>query len=77
MEKGMPLMMEPLYCEGGPPVDLADRIGASFPNAIVKELHKRVAGAIKDADKELLDGLHAKGFLTTQGEDGSGFLMLA
>ncbi|KAK4701566.1 hypothetical protein P7C70_g4662, partial [Phenoliferia sp. Uapishka_3] len=62
---------------GGPPVDLADRIGASFGNAVIKELHKRVAGYIAEADKDLLAGLHAKGFMTTQGEDGSGFLMLA
>ncbi|KAL8292478.1 hypothetical protein RQP46_001090 [Phenoliferia psychrophenolica] len=77
VEKGMPMMMAPLYVEGGPPVDLADRIGASFSNITMKEIHKRVASAIKDADKELLDGLHAKGFMTTQGEDGSGFLLLA
>lgn len=77
VEKGMPMMMAPLYVEGGPPVDFADRINASIPNAVMKELHKRVAAAIKDADQELLDGLHARGFETNQGEDDSGFLMMA
>lgn len=43
----------------------------------MKELHKRVAAAIKDADRDLLEGLHARGFETNQGEDDSGFLMMA
>lgn len=70
-------MMEPLYCEAGPPVDVADRINASYPNAVMKELHKGVVAAITGADATLLDGLNRVEFKTNMGEDGSGFLMLA
>lgn len=38
----------------------------------MKELHKRVSGAIAEADKDLLDGLHSVGFKTNMGEDESG-----
>lgn len=77
VEKGIPMLLSPLYVEGGPPVDFADRINASIPNAVMNELHKRVTVAIADADKDLLDGLHSVGFKTNFGEMGAGFLGLA
>ena len=39
------------YSEDGLPTDLADRIGASFPNHFVQLLNQRVTKDIADADK--------------------------
>ncbi|EIW83191.1 FAD/NAD(P)-binding domain-containing protein [Coniophora puteana RWD-64-598 SS2] len=75
-KEGMPRLLS-IFWENGPPTDIADRINASFPNHLMKLVHKRVTKEIAEADKDLLDGLHARGFQTTLGEDDSGFLMLA
>ncbi|KAH7913460.1 hypothetical protein BJ138DRAFT_1146035 [Hygrophoropsis aurantiaca] len=75
-KEGMPRLLA-LYWEGGPPTDVADRINASYPNHLIKLVHQRVTRQIAEADKELLDGLRARGFKTTLGIDDSGFLLLA
>ena len=47
-------IFEGLYREDGPPVDLADRISASFPNHFLRLLHQRVTKDIADIDKYVL-----------------------
>ncbi|KAI6029336.1 FAD/NAD(P)-binding domain-containing protein [Pisolithus microcarpus] len=76
-KNGLPILLGPMYSENGPPTDIADRINLSFPNAIVKLLHQRVAKVIAEADKDILDGLRRVGFKLNMGEDGSGIYRLA
>lgn len=71
-KEGIPRTFDRLYGEGGPPVDIADRIGASFPNDLAKLLHKPLVRAIAEADRDILDGLHSVGFKTTLGPEGGG-----
>ncbi|EGO00145.1 hypothetical protein SERLA73DRAFT_107137 [Serpula lacrymans var. lacrymans S7.3] len=66
-----------LFWEGSPPTDIADRINASYPNHLLKLMHQRVSRDIAEADKELLDGLRARGFKLSMGDEGSGCLILA
>ncbi|KIK43949.1 hypothetical protein CY34DRAFT_803284 [Suillus luteus UH-Slu-Lm8-n1] len=75
-KEGMPRLLA-IFWEGGPPTDVADRVSASYPNALLKLVHQRVTKDIADADKELLDGLRKRGFKTTLGDDDSGFLLMA
>lgn len=56
---------------------MADRIAESNPKHVVKLMHQRIIPKLAEADKDLLDGLAKAGFKTTQGPDGSGFIMLA
>ncbi|KIJ33013.1 hypothetical protein M422DRAFT_70464 [Sphaerobolus stellatus SS14] len=76
-KQGLPILFEGLYVEGGPPVDLADRIGASFPNYLTKQLNKGTTARIAEKDKATLEGLNKVGFQTNLGEDDTGFLMMA
>ncbi|KAL4064288.1 hypothetical protein V8B97DRAFT_1319745 [Scleroderma yunnanense] len=65
-----------LYKEDGPPIDLADRITASYPNHFARLLHQRATQDVAEADKDILDGLRKVGFKLTFGEDGSGLMPL-
>ncbi|KII91612.1 hypothetical protein PLICRDRAFT_38413 [Plicaturopsis crispa FD-325 SS-3] len=76
-KEGYKRLMNPLYVENGPPTDVADRLHASFPNNLLKLMHKRMTDEIAEADKDILDGLRKRGFKLTSGIDGSGFLLLA
>ncbi|KAL1678256.1 hypothetical protein EV122DRAFT_212285 [Schizophyllum commune] len=76
-KNGFPILHKGLYTEDGPPVDVADRLNAAFPNLVMFELAKRLAIQIADADKELLDGLKRVGFRTNMGYKDAGFLLLA
>jgi len=76
-KEGMPRNMKPLYWEGGPPIEAADRLGDTFPIKFRKLLGARGAEAIREADQELLNHLHAVGYRTNMGEDGSGLYWLA
>ncbi|KAG6332553.1 hypothetical protein ID866_6538 [Astraeus odoratus] len=64
-----------LYCEGGPPIDIADRISASFPIHLLRLLFQRHTKHLAEADRDLLDGLRNVGFRLTSGEDGSGLFV--
>ncbi|EGO00127.1 hypothetical protein SERLA73DRAFT_107112 [Serpula lacrymans var. lacrymans S7.3] len=75
-KEGCPRLF-PLYWEGSPPTDIADRINASYPNHLLKFLHQRAVRDIAEADKELLDGLRARGFQLSMGEEDTGILLLA
>ncbi|KAK9350078.1 hypothetical protein V1523DRAFT_429419 [Lipomyces doorenjongii] len=77
VKNGMPILNGTLFSEQGPPTDLADRIAESTPKLIAKLFHQRLIPQVANLDADLLSGLANAGFKTTQGEDGSGFLMLA
>lgn len=76
-KEGMPRMMAPLYWQGGPPTEEADRLDNTVPIRFKKLLAKRVAAKIHEADKDLLEGLHKVGYRTNFGDDDSGFIYLA
>ncbi|KAL1746643.1 hypothetical protein HDZ31DRAFT_81031 [Schizophyllum fasciatum] len=76
-KNGFPILHKGLYREDGPPVDVADRLNAAFPNLALFELSKRMAIEIADADRELLEGLNRVGFRTNMGYKDAGFLLLA
>ncbi|KAG5651879.1 hypothetical protein H0H81_007073 [Sphagnurus paluster] len=76
-EKGWKVLMEGVYSEGGPPTDVADRLSASFPHHMSVGLSQRTAKVIAELDKDILDGLRARGFLLNDGIQGTGFGLLA
>lgn len=64
-----------LYAEDGPLLEDADVIAASTPILLSGELHRHMSLRMAEMDAELLSGLHAAGFKTDFGHDGTGFLM--
>ncbi|KAH8092245.1 hypothetical protein BXZ70DRAFT_465945 [Cristinia sonorae] len=72
-KEGMPRLLAPLFWEGGPPTDIADRIANTIPVRFSKLLGTRRTKAIAEADKEILDGLHSVGYKTNDGEGGGLF----
>jgi len=65
------------YVEGGPPTEIADRLGASLPLHLVFLLSQRVVEEVAADDKDILDGLRKKGFKLTNGPDNAGFPSLS
>lgn len=61
-----------LYVEGGPPIDIVDRITLSFPNKFGELLHRRMTSDIAELDKDLHEGLRKVGFKLNSGEDDAG-----
>ncbi|KAJ7904759.1 hypothetical protein B0H14DRAFT_2664275 [Mycena olivaceomarginata] len=72
-KNGWRILFEGLYSENAPPVDVADRLNASYPNRLVELLAPRRTLEIADADKELLDGLRKRGFRLNLGYKDAGF----
>ncbi|KAJ7068507.1 hypothetical protein C8F01DRAFT_1247008 [Mycena amicta] len=70
---GWRILFKGLYSETAPPVDIADRLNASYPNALVGLLAPRKTLELADADKELLDGLRSVGFRLNLGYKDAGF----
>ncbi|TFK48084.1 FAD/NAD(P)-binding domain-containing protein [Heliocybe sulcata] len=75
VKKGNPRVYN-IYTQGLP-TESADLINASYPNGLLKLMHKRMAKTIAEADAELLEGLRRKGFRLSMGDDGSGLIILA
>lgn len=50
-KNGWNRMLRPLYWEGGPPTDIADRFNASFPHLMGIELNRRMVQVIAEDDK--------------------------
>ncbi|KAL1685892.1 hypothetical protein GGG16DRAFT_118416 [Schizophyllum commune] len=59
--------MKGLYEEGGPPTEIADLLGASFPYPMQGELGARSVLHFADLDKDTLEGLAKVGFRTNKG----------
>ncbi|KAJ3492576.1 hypothetical protein NLJ89_g11205 [Agrocybe chaxingu] len=76
-KNGWDVLFKGLYSEDGPPVDLADRIVASFPHHMGVGLNQRGTRHIADLDKDLLESLHKVNFRTNLGIHDSGFTLLA
>ncbi|KAJ7137003.1 hypothetical protein C8R44DRAFT_768224 [Mycena epipterygia] len=76
-KNGWKHIMAGTYAEGGPPVDLVDRLSASFPHFMAIPLNKRQAKRIAEDDKELLDGLRKCGFRLNMGTMDAGFALSA
>lgn len=55
-----------------PDIEEIDRLAFSTPNGPAEELGRRNAKELEDLDRELLDGLHAKGLRTWRGQRGTG-----
>ncbi|KIY68034.1 FAD/NAD(P)-binding domain-containing protein [Cylindrobasidium torrendii FP15055 ss-10] len=68
-----------LYSEDGPPPDVADKMNASFPNALMEYVGPRQVLDVEETfDKPLLDGLRARGFKLNRGyKDSAGLLLQA
>ncbi|TCD62522.1 hypothetical protein EIP91_006771 [Steccherinum ochraceum] len=76
-KEGSPRLMKPLYWQGAPPSEYADRIANATPIYFNKLVAQRQTADIAEADKVLLDGLKRVGYNLNMGDDGSGFLFLA
>ncbi|KAF8960044.1 hypothetical protein BDZ97DRAFT_1835231 [Flammula alnicola] len=74
-KNGIPMLLGAFYSEHGPPTDIADKLNASFPNLFTAGISYRSSKLIAEADKELLDGLHKRGFRTNEGYKGCGLLL--
>ncbi|WP_216653599.1 NAD(P)/FAD-dependent oxidoreductase [Nocardioides sp. zg-DK7169] len=73
---GSGLAMAGMYDESGPPTDVADLLGASFPFSCAPEMHQATTAAMAEHDKEMLEGLARVGFQTSSGINGTGALQL-
>ena len=73
---GSGLAMAGMYDESGPPTDVADLLGASFPFNCAPEMHQATTAAMAEHDKEMLEGLARAGFQTYSGINGTGALQL-
>ncbi|KAI0727069.1 FAD/NAD-P-binding domain-containing protein, partial [Fomitopsis betulina] len=61
-KEGMPRLFQDTFWQEPVPTDIGDRVGASLPTLMMKELHIRVTADIAEADKAILDGLKKVGF---------------
>ncbi|KAM6504081.1 hypothetical protein JOM56_001024 [Amanita muscaria] len=79
VKNGFDVLFEGLYGEEGmPPVDIADKINASYTNSFMEGYAYRQRIRIEEADKELLEGLEKRGFRLNKGyKDVSGFFLQA
>ncbi|THH33063.1 hypothetical protein EUX98_g1137 [Antrodiella citrinella] len=77
-KEGSPHLMKPLYWQGYPPTEYADRIANATPIYFNKLIAQRQTAEIAgETEKTVLDGLKKVGYIITMGDDGSGFLFLA
>ncbi|KDR66349.1 hypothetical protein GALMADRAFT_217076 [Galerina marginata CBS 339.88] len=63
-KNGWEVIIKGAYWEDTSPVDVVDRINASFPHHMATGLKQRETKYIAELDKDLLDGLHKVGFRT-------------
>ena len=73
-KNGLPTLFGSLFYEGGPPVEDADLLGASFPYSLALERAVHQTRVIADMDRDLLEGLKRAGFRTDLGINGGGGL---
>ncbi|KAF9559245.1 FAD/NAD(P)-binding domain-containing protein [Agrocybe pediades] len=74
---GWEVLMKGGYWEDGPPVDIVDRINASFPHHASIELNRIKTSEVAWLDRDLLESLHKVGFRTNLGIQDTGFGLLA
>jgi cation diffusion facilitator CzcD-associated flavoprotein CzcO len=71
-EKGGHMLHAGTYDETGPPTEAADIYSQSLPLPVQFALGRNLTSAIREAEKENLDGLSKAGFALDFGLDGSG-----
>ncbi|KAG9632178.1 FAD/NAD(P)-binding domain-containing protein, partial [Aureobasidium melanogenum] len=71
-EKGGHMLHAGTYDENGPPTEAADIYPQSLPMPVQFALGRNLTAAIKEIEKENLDGLEKAGFKVDFGHDGSG-----
>lgn len=64
-----------VYSEG-PPIDDCDLLATSLPYPVLKHAYQLSTAEMREVDKALLDGLKARGFRLSFGEDDTGFQMM-
>jgi cation diffusion facilitator CzcD-associated flavoprotein CzcO len=64
-----------VYSEGLPFAD-CDLLAASMPYPVLLRAYQLSTAEMREADRDLLKGLEARGFRLTYGEDGTGFQMM-
>jgi putative flavoprotein involved in K+ transport len=64
-----------IYTEGLPFAD-CDLLAASMPYSVLLRAYQLSTAEMREADRELLKGLEARGFRLTYGEDDTGFQMM-
>ena len=69
------VLLAGVYEEGGPPVEDADLINHSIPNAVMKRMHIDATKKISKMDEKMLAGLEKAGFKTDNGPDDAGLNM--
>ncbi|KAJ3868061.1 hypothetical protein EV359DRAFT_33047 [Lentinula novae-zelandiae] len=68
-----------LYSENGPPIEIADLISASFPNAfsLCSVFYSLLLNQyVATASRELIEGLSKRGFRVNKGIEGTGAMVL-
>lgn len=63
-----------IYAEG-PPIEDCDLLAISFPFPVLQQGYRLMTAASAEVDRELLDGLRARGFKLNDGVDDGGFQM--
>ena len=63
------------YSEGLPFED-CDLLAASMPYPVLRRAYQLSTAEMREADRDLLKGLEARGFKLTYGEDDTGFQMM-
>ncbi|TFK44042.1 hypothetical protein BDQ12DRAFT_730165 [Crucibulum laeve] len=76
-ENGWKVLMEGVYSENAPPVEVADRLNASFPHHMAVPINQRSVKRLAELDKDILDSLRAVGFRLNFGIKETGFSLLA
>ncbi|MEE2033326.1 flavin-containing monooxygenase [Rhodococcus chondri] len=72
------VMLEPAYGEDSPPTEISDLVGASFPrfDASLQAGLRAGVALMAERDREILDGLTARGFRHNLGDDDMGAMNL-
>jgi cation diffusion facilitator CzcD-associated flavoprotein CzcO len=76
-DRGVPILLGDLYGETGPPTEIADLINVSLPQPVLLEFGSELAKVMGEADRDLLDGLRARGFLVDDGVEAGGLFGFA
>ncbi len=64
-----------LYAEGNPTED-CDLLATAMPYPVLRQSYQLTTALAREADKPLREGLAARGFRLTDGEDATGFQMM-
>ncbi|KAJ4476517.1 FAD/NAD(P)-binding domain-containing protein [Lentinula lateritia] len=76
LDKGWKFLGGALFFEGGPPVDMADRLSNSIPHLLLEGgMAQRMTQAIVEDQKEHLDKLAKSGFRVNKGIKDAGILL--